>query len=292
MTEKRRYMLCEAPVCIGSPTVGTEEAYGCLKEAFLKEIFGESAVFSDFEGERVLPEILCDKRLIGYETVMNVCRSLREKFLFAFENSLTPITVGGDHSVVMGSLAALGETYGFENTALIYIDGHTDINTEETTLSGRIHGVPLAAAMGLCTPLLDVGKNRVDLLGKNTYIIGAHSIDPEEWGIMEKEGVTLYSPHDVRRLGYETVIRDVLKKTEGKKVHVSFDVDAVDGSEFFATGYAMPGGMSFDTVYNMLKIIVSENIAVSYDIVEYNPSRDKDGICLSMLEKVFRLFIL
>ncbi len=290
MTEKRKYMLCEAPVCVGSPTVGTEEAYACLKGAFLKEIFGQRAVFSDFEGERVLPEVLCDKRLIGYETVMNVCRELRKKFLFAFENSLTPITVGGDHSVVMGSLAALGETYGSENTALIYIDGHTDINTEETTLSGRIHGVPLAAAMGLCTPLLDVGKNRVDLLGKNTYIIGAHSIDPEEWGIMERQGVTLYSPYDVRRRGHEKIIGEVLEKVRGKKVHVSFDVDAIDGSEFFATGYAMPGGLSFDTVYNMLKTVISEDAAVSYDIVEYNPSRDREEKCLSMLESVFRLF--
>ncbi len=279
-------MIIEAPVCVGAPTVGTEEAYSALKDS-LSALFGDRAVFADFEGERVLPEVLCDPRLIGIETVMNVCRKVRENYLKAFEKEYIPITLGGDHSVVMGSLSATGERYGAENIALIYIDGHTDINTEETTLSGRIHGLPLAAAMGLCTPLLDVGENRVDLLGKNTYIVGAHSIDPEEWGIMEKEGVTLYSPHAVRRTGYEKILSEILEKIGDKRVHISLDVDVIDGSEFPATGYIMPGGLTFETVLGMMKFLSEKNVAVSLDFVEYNPSRDKDGKCK---EKMLRLF--
>ncbi len=279
-------MIIEAPVCVGAPTVGTEEAYSALKSS-LSELLGDRATFADFEGDRVLPEVLLDKRLIGYETVMNVSRGVREKYLEAFEKGYIPITLGGDHSVVMGSLAAVGETFGAENAALIYIDGHTDINTENTTLSGRIHGLPLAAAMGLCTPLLDVGKNRVDLYGRNTYIVGAHSIDPEEWGIMEKEDVTLYSPHAVRKLGYEKILSEILEKVKDKKVHISLDVDVMDGSEFPATGYVMPGGLTFETVLNMMKFLSEKNVAVSLDFVEYNPSRDKDGSCKQKMLKLF-----
>ncbi|MBE6562407.1 MAG: hypothetical protein E7660_01580 [Ruminococcaceae bacterium] len=282
----KKYMIIEAPVCVGAPTVGTEEAYSALKSD-LKSLFQERATFADFEGDRVLPEVLLDKRLIGYETVMNVSKGVREKYLEAFEKGYIPVTLGGDHSVVMGALAAVGETFGAENVALIYIDGHTDINTENTTLSGRIHGLPLAAAMGLCTPLLDVGKNRVDLYGRNTYIVGAHSIDPEEWGIMEKEGVTLYSPHAVRKLGYEKILSEILETVKDKKVHISLDVDVMDGSEFPATGYVMPGGLTFETVLNMMKFLSEKNVAVSLDFVEYNPSRDKDGSCKQKMLKLF-----
>lgn len=282
----KKYMIIEAPVCVGAPTVGTEEAYSALKSD-LKSLFQERATFADFEGDRVLPEVLRDPKLIGIETVMNVSKGVREKYLEAFEKGYIPVTLGGDHSVVMGSLAAVGETFGAENVALIYIDGHTDINTEKTTLSGRIHGLPLAAAMGLCTPLLDVGKNRVDLYGRNTYIVGAHSIDPEEWDIMEKEGVTPYSPHAVRKLGYEKILSEILEKVKNKKVHISLDVDVMDGSEFPATGYVMPGGLTFETVLNMMKFLSEKNVAISLDFVEYNPSRDKDGSCK---QKMLRLF--
>lgn len=290
MRNDRKYMICEAPVCVGAPTVGMETAYAALKDT-LSQVFGEKAEFSDFEGPRTVPHLLCDKRLIGLETVMHVSRQLRKKFLCAFDNGYTPIALGGDHSVVMGSLAAVGEVFGAENTALIYIDGHSDINTENTTLSGRLHGVPLAAAMGICNPLLDAGKNRVDLYGKNTYIVGAHSIDPDEWGIMEREGVTLYSPHSVRRRGYDSILREILDATKGKAIHVSFDVDVIDGSEFFATGYAMPGGLPFDTVLGMMRYLALNSDFVSFDCVEYNPLKDKNNVCLNKLRRIFEVFV-
>ena len=282
-------MICEAPVSVGSPTRGTEDAYRRLKENGLPELLGERAEFCDFKAERTVPEALNDKRLLHLETVMHVCRENRKNVLEALDGGYIPVTLGGDHSLVMSSLAALAETVGAENVAVVYVDAHTDINTEETSESGMIHGMPLAAAMGLCTDKLVVGKNKVNLFGKNTYIIGAHSIDRGEYPIIESQGVHLYTAEEVRRRGYKEVVDEVLAATRGMTIHLSFDVDSIRGSDFPATGYALDGGLTYKTVYSILKKIIDEADISSLDIVEYNPHKDSDGKCLEKMLEIFSL---
>ena len=284
-------MICEAPVSVGSPTRGTETAYRQLKEHGLPELLGERAEFCDFKAERTVVETTCDKRLRNLETVMHVCRENRRNVLSALQDGYIPVTLGGDHSLVMSSLAALAETVGAENVAVVYVDAHTDINTEETSESGMIHGMPLAAAMGLCTDALDVGKNKVNLYGKNTYIIGAHSIDRGEYPIIEEQGVHLFTADEVRRRGYCDVVDEVIAATRGMTIHLSFDVDSIRGSDFPATGYALKESLSYATVFNILKKIVGEADISSLDIVEYNPHIDEDGKCLEKMLEIFSLLI-
>lgn len=291
MTDAKKYTLCEAPVCVGSPTSGTEEAYSYLLEHGVKKIFEKNAYFADFTSERTKKAELCDPRLIELETVVHVCKELLKNQRRAFEKGTFPITVGGDHSIVMSSVSALSEVAGACNTAVIYIDGHTDINTEKTTFTGRIHGMPLAETLGICTELLDIGcKNKPALYGKNLYIIGAHSIDDAEYVIMKEHGVHLYTPEDVARRGVDVIACEVLKATEGKMVHLSFDVDSIDGAEFTSTGYVMPGGLPYKTVYSFLQMFISSGRLSSFDCVEYNPSLDKAGNDLIKLLDIFNLF--
>ena len=286
-----KFMICEGPVCKGSPTEGSERAYRYLKENGLPELFGDAAEFFDYEGETDVPEEKRDPRLYQLETVMTVCRGVYENVKRSREGGYFPVVLGGDHSLVMSSVAAAADTYGAEDVAVIYVDAHTDINTEKTSPSGMIHGMPLAAAMGLCTDELDVGKNKVNLFGKNLYIIGAHSIDRGEYPIIKREGVHLFTADDVRRRGYLDVVDEVLAATEGMKVHLSFDVDSIKGSDFPATGYALPGSLSYLTVRRILERIWNraENI-VSLDVVEYNPTLDKDKKCLAKMLDIFSIF--
>ena len=289
MMRQKKYMICEAPVSVGSPTRGTEDAYRRLKENGLPELLGEAAGFCDFKAERTVPETLNDKRLRHLETVMHVCRENRKNILSALKKGYVPVTLGGDHSLVMSSVAALAEIVGAEKVAVIYVDAHADINTEESTESGMIHGMPLAAAMGLCTDLLDVGENKINLYGKNTFIIGAHSIDRGEYPIIKAQGVHLYTAEDVRRRGYREIVDEVLTATKGMKIHLSFDVDSIRGSDFPATGYALKGGLTYRTVFNILKKITDEAEISSLDIVEYNPHKDEDGRCLGKMLEIFSL---
>lgn len=285
-----KYLICEAPVCVGSPTNGTQNAYSSLKNNGLTELFGENAVFCDFEGAREAQDEKPNKILKGVSTVMLVNRQNYSNMLRGHLNGLIPVCLGGDHSLAMSSIAALSDITGPNDIAVVYIDGHTDINTAESSLTGYIHGMPLSQALGLCPKELDIGENKIHLYGENLYIIGARSIDPEEYGIIERQGVHLYTAEDVKKRGADKIISDVLCDIGDKKIHLSFDVDSIDGDEFSSTGYVMPNGLSFDCVYGMLKKIIERGIS-SFDVVEYNPLLDKDGTDREKLFKIFRLLV-
>lgn len=282
-----KYLICEAPVCVGSPTEGTEFAYSSLKKDLL-HLLGEKALFCDFKGERLAEDKKPNPRLKGLSTVMLVNRQNYENMLEAFEMGLIPVCLGGDHSLAMSSIAALSDITGPNDIAVVYVDGHTDINTVESSLTGYIHGMPLSQSLGLCPKELDIGENKIHIYGENLYIIGARSIDPEEYTICEKQGVHLYTAQEVKERGAEEILKEVLSDIGDKHIHLSFDVDSIDGEEFRSTGYVMPDGLSFDCVYEILKTVIDRGIS-SLDVVEYNPTLDKDG---SDREKLFKIFSL
>ena len=247
---KRRAAIIEAAISCGSPTRGTEGAYDALMSAGLGELFPGCAAVPM---EKLAPCTEYPPHLKHLDTVMAVSRRLRANVLAALEKGQFPLIVGGDHSIAMGSLAALGEFYGAEELAVVYIDAHADINTEKTSTSGCIHGMDLAAACGLCCDELTVGKNKVDLLGKNLHIIGGRSIDPPEWGIMERLGVDFYSAEQIHDMGADKVMERVLPTLRGKRIHISFDVDSLDPTEFSSTGYLIPGGLTFAQVRQIVR---------------------------------------
>lgn len=283
-----KYLICEAPVCVGSPTNGSQWAYSRLMQNGLRELFGKTALFCDFKGEREAVETEPNERLKGLSTVMLVNRQNYLNMLKGHLDGLIPVCLGGDHSVAMSSIAALSDTTGANGIAVVYVDGHTDINTAESSLTGYIHGMPLSQALGLCPKELDIGENKIHLYGENLYIVGARSIDPEEYAICENQGVHLYTAKDVKELGAERVTDEILSGIGSKKIHLSFDVDSIDGAEFPSTGYVMPGGLSFECVYGILKKIIRHGIS-SLDIVEYNPLLDADGSDRQKLFKILEL---
>ena len=283
----KNYTVCEAPICVGSPTQGSEHAYRALRED-LAGLFGSRAQFCDFTGERERAEVLFDWRLQNVETVMQISRGVYDMVSRAHEAGRFPLIIGGDHSVAMASIGALADRVGAENVAVVYIDGHADINTEKTTESGYIHGMPLAAAMGLCGDKLTVGQHKTHLYGKNTYILGARSIDEGEWPTLREQGVTLFTPEQVAD-DPDGIVEAVLQQTAGKYIHLSFDVDVMDGAVFPSTGYRMANGLSFEVIYRLLSRWISGGRLSSMDCVEYNPLLD-NGEDKEKLLEIFRLF--
>lgn len=280
----RSFALVEAAVSCGSPTRGTEGAYDALVGAGLPALLGGAALLPM---DKLEPCACWPDGLRHLDTVMEVCRRLRANVLTALERGERPVVIGGDHSCAMGTLAALGEFYGAENMAVVYVDAHTDINTDETSVSGYIHGMDLAAACGLCCDALTVGRNRVNLLGENLHIIGARSIDPPEYGVVERVGAHLYTARTVRELGLDRVLAQVLPALEGRRVHISFDVDVLDPSEFLATGYNIPDGLTVAEVERVLSAVLDMGLTCSFECVEYNPLRDPSGRDLATLMGVF-----
>ncbi len=282
---ERRFALVEAAVSCGSPTRGSEGAFDALAGAGLGTLFGGAALMPM---EKPVPCAAWPEGLRHLDTVMEVCRRLRANTLSVLERGGYPIVIGGDHSCAMGSLAALGEFYGPEHLAVVYVDAHTDINTDRTSASGYIHGMDLAAACGLCCDALTVGKNKVNLLGENLHIIGARSIDPPEWGVVERAGAHLHTAQEVRARGLGVVLAELLPALKGKRVHISFDVDVLDPSEFTATGYNIPEGLSVAEVERILSAVLDTGRTCSFECVEYNPTMDPDQRDLSTLMGILR----
>ncbi len=282
---ERRFALVEAAVSCGSPTRGSEGAFDALAGAGLGALFGGAALMPM---EKPVPCPTWSEGLRHLDTVMEVCRRLRANTLSVLERGGYPIVIGGDHSCAMGSLAALGEFYGPEHLAVVYVDAHTDINTDRTSASGYIHGMDLAAACGLCCDALTVGKNKVNLLGENLHIIGARSIDPPEWGVVERAGAHLHTAQEVRARGLGVVLAELLPALKGKRVHISFDVDVLDPSEFTATGYNIPEGLSVAEVERILSAVLDTGRTCSFECVEYNPTMDPDQRDLSTLMGILR----
>ncbi len=281
--------LMEAPICKGSPTDGSQYAYRALLDGGLTSCFEDVCLCPMDEpkdnGEGAYPNM---KYL---DEVMAVSRTLCPTVAETVKKGRLPIVIGGDHSVAMGSIAGTSSVVGADNLAVVYIDGHADINTEKTTETGFIHGMPLAAAMGLCDDLLTVDK-KINLLGRNTYIIGARSIDNGEYAIMEEQGVTLYTADAVRKKGMAALITDVLNAITVPYVHVSFDVDVLDEAVFPATGYRMPEGLTANDAETALTACFASGKVVSLDVVEYNPGLDSDGdnrqMLISLLKRSIR----
>lgn len=282
---ERSFALVEAAVSCGSPTRGTEGAFDALVGAGLAAAFGDARLLPM---EKLTPCPRWPEGLRHLDTVMEVCRRLRAGVLDALGRGEYPVVIGGDHSCAMGTLAALGEFYGAEDLAVVYVDAHTDINTEKTSESGCIHGMDLAAACGLCCDALTVGGNRVNLLGENLHFIGARSIDPPEYGIVEQVGAHLHTAEEVRERGLEAVLGQVLPALEGRHVHISFDVDVLDPAEFSATGYNIPEGLTLAQAERILSAVLDTGRTCSFECVEYNPVLDPGGRDLGALMKLLQ----
>jgi len=283
---ERSFALVEAAVSCGSPTQGSEGAFDALVGAGLPALFGNAALMPM---EKLPPCRTWPDGLRHLDTVMEVCRRLRSNTLDALERGKFPVVIGGDHSCAMGTLAALGEFYGPENLAVVYVDAHTDINTDRTSVSGYIHGMDLAAACGLCRDELTVGENKVNLLGDNLHIIGARSIDPPEYGVMARAGVHLHTAQEVRERGLEAVLADILPALAGKRVHISFDVDALDPGAFTATGYNIPDGLTAAETERILSAVLDTGLTCSFECVEYNPAMDPAKKDLNTLMGILRM---
>lgn len=193
------------------------------------------------------------------------------------KNGYIPITIGGDHSIAIGS--ALGSQSFHKNLGIIWVDAHADYNTFETTKTGNIHGLPLAAITGYkCKSLYTFFKGN-NINPKNCVIVGARSIDPWEIGNLKDAGVTIYYMEDINKYGITKIMEDAINIANNgtNGIHISYDLDVIDPND--APGVSIPeiNGIKKEEAIKVMDVIIKhKDIVKSFDLVEYNPSRDKD----------------
>lgn len=205
-------------------------------------------------------------------------KSLYNTVLSIIDEGKFPLTIGGDHSLVIAS--ALASINRNKNLGIIWIDAHGDYNTFDTTVTGNIHGLPLAAIDGYEKRLLTEFHNGIYYNPKNTVIVGGRDIDPLEIENLKDAGVKVFSTEEIHERGMTAVMEDAisiaLDGTDG--MHISYDLDVID--PVIAPGVSVPAvdGINLDEAYTAVdEIIKHKDKLKSLDLVEYNPLRDIDN---------------
>jgi arginase len=217
------------------------------------------------EHARFLPQI----KETSERVAQLVWRAARDGFF--------PVVLGGDHSVSLGTLSGLQEAHGPGGT--IWIDAHGDLNSPETSPSGNVHGMVLAAALGLAgdrfrgegwgLPALEQGR---------VALVGVRALDEGERDLLGKLDAKVFTMSDVDRLGVERAIREALTHVAGPGfVHVSLDMDAIDPDVAPGVGTPVRGGLSYREAHLAMELVAESGLASSLDVVEVNPVLDREN---------------
>jgi arginase len=191
-----------------------------------------------------------------------------------------PLVLGGDHSIAIGTvsgIAAVAQTQG-KRLGLLWIDAHGDINTPDTSPTGNIHGMPLAALLGFgAHELTSIAGPPAKLDPANVALIGIRSLDTGEKKRLKETGVQVHTMSDIDRHGVHRVMKKALARvTDGTQfVHVSLDLDAVDPSVTPGVGTPVKGGLDYREAHLIMEVIADAGVMTSLEIVEVNPILDE-----------------
>jgi len=204
--------------------------------------------------------------------IADVCRGLRELVEQSIKSGALALTLGGDHSVAIGSVAG---ALAAGPTGLLWIDAHGDFNTPETSPSGNVHGMPLAVLMGRGDPRLLGVCQGVFLAPEHVALVGVRDLDRKEREALRGAGVAVFTMRDIDERGMGKVAREAYERVRGPgRVHVSLDIDALDPVEAPGTATTVSGGLGFREAHLLLEIIADEGLLGSMDVVEVNPMLD------------------
>ncbi|HDX9578524.1 arginase [Bacillus cytotoxicus] len=215
------------------------------------------------------------EKLRNLEQVVKVCHELASKVDSIIEKKSFPLVLGGDHSIAIGTLAGIAKHY--KNLGVIWYDAHGDLNTEETSPSGNIHGMSLAASLGHGHPsLVNLYGEYPKVKKENVVIIGARSLDDGEKEFIRKEGIKVFTMHEIDRMGMTAVMEETmayLSHTDG--VHLSLDLDGLDPHDAPGVGTPVAGGLSYRESHLAMEMLAESGMITSAEFVEVNPILDE-----------------
>lgn len=288
------------PLFYGCDKPGVEKGPEVLRRNKLIEILEENHFVTDIGDIDV--DIIEPNNKFAYsnkmkylEEVVSANNRLASKVVNSLENYSFPFVIGGDHSLALGSLAGSSHFYG-DNLGVIWIDAHGDINTEETSPSGNIHGMPLAASMGFgYEKLTSIFFDKIKVKPENVFILGCRDLDAGELTLIEQHDINVWNISDIQNRGIDIVLKELIetiKLRNIKNVHLSYDIDCLDPEYVPGTGTPVHNGLTFEESKKLLDCIFSTSLVKSMDFVEYNPELDQNNktleTCIELLKLISR----
>ena len=220
-----------------------------------------------------------DERKKYIREIAAVCRTLYDVSLTSFEAGALPVVLGGDHSLAAGSVAASAafvRRTASRPIGLIWVDAHGDMNTPETTTSGNVHGMPLAALLGNEPAELAAIGDSPSVLPAHTVLVGIRNLDEKEKARIRESGVHVFTMKDIDREGIARVAERALAlAAEGTGgLHVSFDMDVCDPAIAPGVGTPVKGGLDYREAHMVMELVADSRLLVALDLVEVNPTLD------------------
>jgi arginase len=213
------------------------------------------------------------------EPIRQVCEDLCARTAEALKAGRTPIILGGDHSIAMGSIGGVAKHFraAGKKIGVIWFDAHGDMNTPDSSPSGNVHGMPLAASLGLGhESLTGIGGFSPKVDPAHTVLVGIRDLDSREKRLIADSGVRVITMKEIDQRGVSATMADAIRVAgEGTAgIHVSFDIDSCDPSVAPGVGTPKRGGLSYREAHLCLELIADSNLLLAVDMVEVNPIFD------------------
>ena len=211
--------------------------------------------------------------------VFSTCSQLAVETEAIVDAGEIPLTIGGDHSIAIGSLSGITKAYRKrdQTLGLIYLDAHADMNTDETTPSGNIHGMPLAVLLGFGAPeLVAIGGQGPKFDINACAHVGARDLDPGERKLIKETGIRFFTMREIDERGLSNCIDEAIEiaslGTDG--FAVTFDVDALDPGDAPGSGTLVRGGFTYREAHLAMEKIAESGKMRSLEVVEVNTALD------------------
>lgn len=226
--------------------------------------------------EVVLPEEGL-KNLKNLNSVAKTCEAIAKEENEIVKSGEFPVFIGGDHSAAIGTISGVAKTK--RSLGLLWVDSHSDINTDVSTVTGNIHGMPVSAVMGFGNEkLISVFGEEQKVLPQNVVLFGLRDVDPLEAEIIERLGIKTYYYDEIIKKGLKeclSEIGDFFKGTDS--VHLSFDLDSMNPEIIKGVTVPVAEGFNLENVREIFDFSLEKLNLSSIDIVEFNPQYD-DGL--------------
>ena len=278
----RAVSIIGAPLDLGQGRRGVDMGPSAMRYAGLEERLREIGREVSDLGNVGAPEpealAVVDERARYLPEILEACAALAALVGREAGAGAIPLVLGGDHSVAIGTLAGLAAAAGRPGGAL-WIDAHGDLNTPETSPTGNVHGMPLAAALGLAgDAFAHSGLVLPALDPRRVALVGARSLDPAEQSYLRSSGVRVLTMSEIDRIGIEHALHEALDRVAGPGfVHVSFDLDVIDPEVAPGVGTPVRGGLTYREAHLACELVAESGIVGSFEVVEVNPILDREN---------------
>ena len=280
---KKLIQVCSVPLDLGIDLRGVDMGPSAIHIAGIREALEELGYeVREFEEESIRNRLSLpvEKGKARYlKQINSACSSLFQKAKQYKSEGGTPIFLGGDHSIAMGTVSGISNFYHEkkQSIGLVWFDAHADMNTPESSLSGNVHGMPLAALLGksLGASFSPIAESS-NLSPDKVCLVGVRDLDAKERSFVRSSGIHVFTMKDIDILGMARVTRQVLKITtkDTAGFHLSFDIDGLDSDIAPGVGTPVRGGVNFREAHTFMELLFESQKLLSMDVVELNPIKD------------------